>query len=275
MRNMALAVLAVVFILSGCSPFAASGTGQAGASSASEMTDNTDTQISVTFDRVASYTEDEEGNILAEMYFDKPVLSGNSETAQKINAYFDAECTGFFDGSDQSAHFKDGLYDQFAESVESMRGIYGDDAFIKSPLYSTVKTEIVYMSPDILSVKESQEWMAGGAYSYRCYGATFDLETGALLPADHFIDADIETFNGQVISLLYDYLSEYGVLGITDREAFNENWEAGITNRDIFEDEHMRKTFEDYEYYFDGADIWLIFHEYSQMDNSYVIQYID
>jgi hypothetical protein len=191
------------------------------------------------------------------MYFDKPVLIGDSDAFTKINAYFETECQGFFFGSEKSKHFKEGFRDWFYECVYNTRERYGDDVLAKSPLYNKVDSEIVFQSPEILSIKLTQNWMAGGVHNVYYYGANFDLNTGELLYPNHFVHTNISTFNDQVISLLYNHLSVYGI--------------QGFTIRTEIEEKHKNDQFDDYEFYYDGKDIYLI-SDY--LRNDFIFKYV-
>ena len=55
----------------------------------------------VTIERIDRSVYDEEGQLIAIMYYDKPVISGDSEAVHKINTYFQNESEAFF-GNGQS-----------------------------------------------------------------------------------------------------------------------------------------------------------------------------
>jgi hypothetical protein len=110
--------------------------------------------------------------------------------------------------------------------------------------------------------------MAGGVHNFYKYGVTFDLETGELVPLDRFIKTDIKIFNDQIITLMYKFLDENGTYGLYDKSEF--------------ENKHHSYSFDNYNYFFSGYEnyhsypiINLIFDEYNQLGNSYIIRYVD
>ncbi len=241
-------------------PTATDNKGTAFSDEANEHQQVIDADFSVSFERVGLYFEDEHGNVIAEMYFDKPVLNGESDAVASINAYFDKECKGFFYGSEDSANFKESHYNDFSGTVDTFRDYGILSKYIDAPLQNTVNSEITYMSRDILSIKLTQFWWAGGVSNTYFFGATFNLETGELIPLDYFITADIETFNEQVL----DFFRETFSFGPEEYE------------------QYAHYNYTDYNYYFtgytyinSGANVCITFNDGSLFRYGYILNYHD
>ncbi len=267
MKKFVIPLLVCLLVLSGCSEF--SDQQEAPESSSQETTeagyDNNPTLSNalditptvISFERTASYRKDENGNILAEMYFDKPVLAGNSVVICKINTIFDIECQGFFYGSEESKFFKTGHYDYFFESVRSVRERYGDAAVAQQPLECTNDAEIVYQSNELICFKLSGYWMAGGVSDHSYYGYAFNLTTGELLQISSLIDVSINIFNKNVTDMLCNNYAQYDIPFL----------------RSDIENTYKAYRLDDYNYYYDGSDIYLIFSQDQYYNDSYILKY--
>lgn len=199
--------------------------------------------ITINYERVEETVKDKQGNIIAEMYFNKPVFGGSSPLIKKLNSYFENEVQGFFNGYEKSLHFKKSQRDHFFESVTEMRTLYEDDILAKSPLYYKVEIEL-QCDNNILSFKETEDWMAGGIRNTYYYGITVNKETGDILSLENIADEDIKNFNDKVILALNNELNE------NSREYDLEPLFSEIENY----------NFSDYEFYCDENNIYIIFN---------------
>jgi hypothetical protein len=233
--------------------------------------------ILLSFERISENVTDAQGNILAQMYIDKPILALEEfdlyETSQesdaddaiisRINAYFEEDAKGFFYGSEQSKHFAVGSYDYFFDTVAERRKYYSDEEILADTLlHCTVDSKVAHMTRDILSIRQNLDWIAGGVHNLRYYGSTFDLNTGELLTLDRFISDNKETFVEKVLSEMrtaYPY--------DTPNNDFDdyENFLAQLNENDISEQ----------EFYFDGHGVHLIFNKNVARLGGYIIRYPD
>ncbi len=58
----------------------------------------------VLIEKVDQSVYDEQGRLIAQIYYAKPVIQGDSEAVKKINAYFDNEANAFFMTKGQVLH---------------------------------------------------------------------------------------------------------------------------------------------------------------------------
>ena len=213
-------------------------------------------QSRVRIERVSHDVRNDQGTVLGICYFDKLTVE-QVPAADVINAYFDGECNAFFRGSGQSRHFTTDQYGYFQDCVENMADWFGEETLALYPLENTVSAEVAYEDEGIISVKECWYWMAGGVADTSYFGETIDVTTGTFLTVDCFVSCDIQAFNEQVITLLTDfYAAEGGPAPANGVRELVEN-----------------RTFEDYEYYFDGVDVWLLFGQNQYYNDGHMIPY--
>lgn len=80
----------------------------------------------VSIERRDESVYDEEGRLIAIVYYDKPVLQGDSEAAKKINTYFEKEAEAFYDrGTGISWLSQINFYEEFKNGMELMKERWG------------------------------------------------------------------------------------------------------------------------------------------------------
>ena len=140
--------------------------------------------LEVTIERTDYSIYNEEGLMIAGIYYDRPVISGDSVAAEKITEFFEKEEQDWFAGTGRLLDFPgndyDNLFDCFLGRVADMRGKYGDEDVAVEPGLYSLESRIMYMDDDILSILQIKEFRTQrGSTNY--YGCTFDLHTGELL----------------------------------------------------------------------------------------------
>ena len=141
-------------------------------------------ELEVTIERTDRSLVNEDGVTIAIIYYDRPVVSGDTVVAEKITEFFEKEEQDWFAGTGRLLDFPgndyDNLFDCFLGRVADMRGKYGDEDVAVEPGLYSLESRIMYMDDNILSILQIKEKRAerGGHYYYGC---TFDLHTGELL----------------------------------------------------------------------------------------------
>ena len=141
-------------------------------------------ELEVTIERTDRSLVNEDGLTIAIIYYDRPVVSGDTAVAEKITEFFEEEEQDWFAGTGRLLDFPgndyDNLFDCFLGRVADMRGKYGDEDVAVEPGLYSLESRIMYMDDNILSILQIKEKRAerGGHYYYGC---TFDLHTGELL----------------------------------------------------------------------------------------------
>ena len=146
---------------------------------------------------------------IAIIYYDRPVVSGDTAVAEKITEFFEKEEQDWFAGTGRLLDFPgndyDNLFDCFLGRVADMRERYGDEDVAVEPGLYSLESRIMYMDDNILSILQIKEKRAerGGHYYYGC---TFDLHTGELLKLK---DLDISADDIKNIFSKDEYLDHF------------------------------------------------------------------
>ena len=166
-------------------------------------------ELEVTIERTDRSLVNEDGVTIAIIYYDRPVVSGDTAVAEKITEFFEEEEQDWFAGTGRLLDFPgndyDNLFDCFLGRVADMRGKYGDEDVAVEPGLYTLESRIMYMDDNILSILQIKEKRAerGGCYYYGC---TFDLHTGELLELK---DLDISADDIKNIFSQDEYLDHF------------------------------------------------------------------
>ena len=165
--------------------------------------------LEVTIERTDHSVFNEEGLLLASIYYDRPVVSGDSVAAEKITEFFEEEEQDWFAGTGRLLDFPGNDYDNlfacFLGGVADLRERYGDEDVAVEPGLYTLESRIMYMDDNILSILQIEEEREerGGHYYYGC---TFDLHTGELL---ELTDLDISAEDIKNIFSKDEYLDHF------------------------------------------------------------------
>ena len=165
--------------------------------------------LEVTIERTDYSIYNEEGLMIAGIYYDRPVISGDSVAAEKITQFFDKEEQDWFAGTGRLLDFPGNdygnIFDHFLGRVADLRERYGDEDVAVEPGLYSLESRIMYMDDNILSILQIKEKRAerGGHYYYGC---TFDLHTGELL---ELTDLDISAEDIRNIFSKDEYLDHF------------------------------------------------------------------
>ena len=184
--------------------------------------------LEVTVEREDRSIQNADGNVIARMYYDRPVVSGNSEAAEKINAFFEQEEEDWFAGKRGRLLYEDGYLDYFMVAFGTMREQYGDEELAEWPCIYTVDARIEYLDNDTLSIFQIANYrLEGTGWDY--FGCTFDLNTGDLLPVTAIRDILPEDMRRIMANASYptwyqnisdDYIMKYKTREIDMRYAY-------------------------------------------------------
>lgn len=201
-------------------------------------------KLEVTIERVDKSIKNELGQVIAVVYYDKPVVSGDSEAAKTINAFFEEEVECCF--STKSRMTEENDFKDYCDCVNEMKNspLNAKNQLVKDPLHYVIETRIVYMSEDKLSIFQMKDVMLGrGRWSY--YGITFDLNIGEIIPITDLIEIP-----ALGMKRILEEGSIYGWYGITFDELGGGNY---IVTTYFGDQIDMR-----YEYFYDGENFYII-----------------
>ena len=168
--------------------------------------------LEVTIERTDHSVFNEEGLLLAGIYYDRPVVTGDTVAAEKITEFFEDEERKWFlglrsplDFKEEDTHYYNHEFGDFLYAVQKMRQWYGDEDVAVEPGLYSLESRIMYMDDDILSILQIKEFRTQrGSTNY--YGCTFDLHTGELLKLK---DLDISADDIKNIFSQDEYLDHF------------------------------------------------------------------
>ena len=168
-------------------------------------------ELEVTIERTERSLVNEDGVTIAIIYYDRPVVSGDTAVAEKITEFFEEEEQNWFTGKKGRLLNYSGDCDSalefFLELVGEMREMFGDEHIVEyeCPCLYNIESRIMYMDDDILSILQIKEFRTQrGSTNY--YGCTFDLHTGELLKLK---DLDISADDIKNIFSQDEYLDHF------------------------------------------------------------------
>lgn len=211
----------------------------------------------ITIQRIDHSVINDDGRILAEIYFDKPVICESSEEALKANNFFQNQYENWVNGIPDklSKYTANNAMDFFIESLNKFRYEHKDKEIPEDYFKCYVDTEIIYQSVSILSVRQKVYWNLTGSGSFYILGTTIDLKTGELLPFTALYDVDADMFRNDLINFLITATHSWTDAnrlkkGIMETYGSNSNH-----NFDYVCNEQVCDLSNDY--YYDGQQIYL------------------
>ena len=162
----------------------------------------------VLIEKVDQPVYDEQGRLIAQIYYDKPVIQGDSEAIKKINAYFDNEANAFYNQGTSVTWFSADAFQQFKDGLELMKERWGNEMMAEYPTRYAMDTSVCYMDENIISIVQVRNYMLEHN-SWHCYGSTFDLRTGELIPITKLISIKPEEM--KAIFLITGNIIDIGV----------------------------------------------------------------
>ena len=196
----------------------------------------------VLIEKVDQSVYDEQGRLIAQIYYDKPVIQGDSEAIKKINAYFDNEANAFYDQGTSVTWFSKDAFHQFKDGLELMKERWGNEILAEYPTRYAMDTSVCYMDENIISIVQVRNYMLEHN-SWYCYGSTFDLRTGELIPITKLISIKPEEM--KAIFPIAGNIIDIGVYEVLK----DDNYVID------FYEHHIDMK---YKYFYDGESYYLI-----------------
>ena len=196
----------------------------------------------VLIEKVDQSVYDEQGRLIAQIYYDKPVIQGDSEAVKKINAYFDNEANAFYNQGTSVTWFSADAFQQFKDGLELMKERWGNEMMAEYPTRYAMDTSVCYMDENIISIVQVRNYVLEHN-SWHCYGSTFDLRTGELIPITKLISIKPEEM--KAIFLITGNIIDIGVYEVLK----DDNYVIDFGGHRI----DMK-----YEYFYDGESYYLI-----------------
>ena len=206
--------------------------------------------LEVTIERTDYSIYNEDGLTMAIIYYDRPVVSGDSVAAEKITEFFEEEEQDWFAGTGRLLDFPGNDYDNlfacFLDGVADLRERYGDEDVAEEPGLYSLESRIMYMDDDILSILQIEEVREerGGCYYYGC---TFDLHTGELLKLK---DLDISAEDIKNIFSKDEYLDHFSEMSedyivVAHKEEFDMTYQFYVDEKYLYLLDNTLKKYND------------------------------
>ena len=207
-------------------------------------------ELEVTIERTDRSLVNEDGLTIAIIYYDRPVVSGDTATAEKITQFFENEEQYWFAGTGRLLDFPGNDYDNlfacFLDGVADLRERYGDEDVAEEPGLYSLESRIMYMDDDILSILQIEEVREerGGCYYYGC---TFDLHTGELLKLK---DLDISAEDIKNIFSKDEYLDHFSEMSedyivVAHKEEFDMTYQFYVDEKYLYLLDNTLKKYND------------------------------
>ena len=206
--------------------------------------------LEVTIERTDYSIYNEDGLTMAIIYYDRPVVSGDTVAAEKITQFFENEEQDWFAGTGRLLDFPGNDYDNlfacFLGGVADLRERYGDEDVAVEPGLYSLESRIMYMDDNILSILQIKEKRAerGGHYYYGC---TFDLHTGELLKLK---DLDISAEDIKNIFSKDEYLDHFSEMSedyivVAHKEEFDMTYQFYVDEKYLYLLDNTLKKYND------------------------------
>ena len=207
-------------------------------------------ELEVTIERTDRSLVNEDGLTIAIIYYDRPIVSGDTAVAEKITEFFEEEEQDWFAGTGRLLDFPGNDYDNlfacFLDGVADLRERYGDEDVAEEPGLYSLESRIMYMDDDILSILQIEEVREerGGCYYYGC---TFDLHTGELLKLK---DLDISAEDIKNIFSKDEYLDHFNEMSedyivVAHKEEFDMTYQFYVDEKYLYLLDNTLKKYND------------------------------
>ena len=207
-------------------------------------------ELEVTIERTDRSLVNEDGLTIAIIYYDRPIVSGDTAVAEKITEFFEEEEQDWFAGTGRLLDFPGNdygnIFDHFLGRVADRRERYGDEYVAEEPCLYSLESRIMYMDDNILSILQIKEKRAerGGHYYYGC---TFDLHTGELL---ELTDLDISAEDIRNIFSKDKYLDHFSEMSedyivVAYEEEFDMTYQFYVDKKYLYLLDNTEKKYND------------------------------
>ncbi|QUI20791.1 hypothetical protein HZI73_00020 [Vallitalea pronyensis] len=226
-------------------------------------------KMTIQIERVDDSIKSESGEILAYIYYDKPIIQ-DIEWANKINSFYEGEMEGWLNGSNRLTHYQEGWLQKFknitSENCESL----GDDVIAEQPFLYTIDSKVMMLNKNYLSIRQIATVQTAGKPIRYYYGSTFDLSTGELIPIDTFVDIKADDFRNTLAEFLSDNILAYNH-NVTPEELKGV---YGANSEGNYQIEYDNETMDlSYEYYYDGNDYYIILNHCTLIDQGIIMKW--
>jgi hypothetical protein len=234
-----------------------------------EVVYSKDEEIQVSIERTDYSIKSDAGDILAYIYYDKPVVKGG-KFSNEINSFFEAEQAGWLGGANRLTHYQEGWLQDFKEDISDSIDSYGAEIISEQPFIYTVDSSVIFHNDKYLSIRHIATVQKLGKRSWYYFGSNFDLETGELISIDKLVDMNAEDFRNSIVDVLSS-----GILDYNHNISIQELEEIyGSKGKDNYLIEYDGENVDlRYEYYFDEEYYYVILNHATLIDTGIIMKW--
>lgn len=226
-------------------------------------------EMQVSIERTDYSIKSDAGDILAYIYYDKPVVK-NGKFSDEINSYFEAEQDGWINGANRLTHYQEGRLLGFKEDVSEAIDAYGVEVLIEQPFSYVVDSNVVFQNDKYLSIRHIATVQKLGKQSWYYFGSNFDLKTGELISIDNIVDMSADDFRNSIVECLASSILDYNhnISLKKLEEVYGSRGEDSYLTEYDGENIDLR-----YEYYFDEDNYYIILNHATLLDTGIIMKW--
>lgn len=188
--------------------------------------------------------KNDKGEALAVISYEKLILDGDLEAFKKINQSIKKDCDRMF------KEYKENLFEYAQIDYEA-----GTKKNID--YYCRFKTAVTYNKNDMISLKITMTWYAGGVSNKSSYGLTYNLKTGDKLKVSDVLEGSSSDIKKKIITETKKYLQN-----LTDTKWSKEEIKESI-------DRISEYKLNDFKFFLKSNKVYICYDEYELIGNYY------
>ncbi|SHL15529.1 protein of unknown function [Anaerocolumna jejuensis DSM 15929] len=178
--------------------------------------------------------KDNNGKVRGIVFFQYPVIKGETGAAKKINDVLKKESKAYMQNENAET------LKEYAEAAIDNNGFYSED----EQYYYKTNCNVTYNDNSIISLHMKNGWYAGGVYNQTDFGYTFDLKSGDKLELKDVASGNPTTIKNNILAAAKKYLTSNSDF---DKKAYD----------------YIRSCkLKDYKFYLSKGKVYICFESY-------------
>lgn len=181
------------------------------------------------------------GETIAIISYEKLVLDGKTEAIKKINKSIKKDCTKNF------REYKHRVF-SYAKDYIALNDQY----------YYQVYCNVTYNDNDVISLKMTWYWYAGGVSNSSSYGLTYDLKTGDKLELTDVVEGSSSKIKNKIVKATEKYINTI-------------NEDGWWSDNDIQTALDQIKSYDlnDFEFFLKGKKVYICYDQYEILRSNF------
>ncbi len=194
-------------------------------------------EVKYTMQKDKEIIKDSDGKIRGIVYFQYPIVEGNSESIHKINDTLKNASKEYM-SSETAQRLK-----EYTDGAIENNGFWSEN----EQYYYKTTCKVTYNDNEVFGLHMKMSWYAGGVYNQTDYGYTFDVTSGELLGLKDVISGEPTEIKKKIWKAAKEYLKSNG--------SFDNNAYSII----------RKYKLKDYKFYLGKEKVYLCFESYELM----------